>query len=497
MDEKNSTTCFIKSLFFVKEMVEEDMYKTIHEADFIKQFCDQIDTEMLSTDEHDFFNREIVFQKYPHLRNYAFKGFYNNLFASFKLFYEIDNILEHIIYEDMNLDRANDLMNYCSLLESTNINVMMSLDDEINFSRKYSIANSIYIIAKEIYDEIMMVHTTLIDDSDRNSLLPEDVIELTEYDESINRLNCKYIRNGMAVLKLFHILALIQVSPFYSDGVHELARKLIQELRDVLYDKRIMKFIVEQDTEGNSGETTRVKILFFMRNEDRYCIRLDLPHDDEKIHLNLNKPLNSKEAAFPFNGQYIDEALRICGDKSIFDNLFFKMDNMYWFKNDFKHKMKLIEKEDKYNGTNICENLEDFFHKRGHIQVLPSDQEDIKSVKIFSSALAEGLMQTGITDVYGATKLGNDEYYQYVMLQDIIFESIIILRNIEGNSKLGLKIGSKASGNCCDEIYSLVSDFIREKYSYDKKLISMTEMELDYCDFVAKCLDYLDDIISW
>ena len=182
-----------------------------------------------------------------------------------------------------------------------------------------------------------------------------------------NRLCCKYICNGIAVLKLFHVLALIYISPLYPDGVHRIAKELIQQLREILYDKRIIKMVVDTDGSGMNDKphkTTRLKIYFAMNNSDRYCIRLDFPHiGEESIHLNMNEPGQKQSTGLPFSGELYEEACRICKNSDIFSKLFYYRDDLYWFRSGFATVLKDICRDNAEKGKE----LKEFYHNRAHV----------------------------------------------------------------------------------------------------------------------------------
>ena len=114
-------------------------------------------------------------------------------------------------------------------------------------------------------------------------------------------------------------------------------------LREVLFDKRILKIVVDSDLYGSNEKThksTRLKIYFAMKNTDRYCIRLDFPHDGEdSIHLNLNDPGIKRSVGFPLKKEEYWEIYRHSKEKELFVNMFYEMNDRYWFKSDFATKI--------------------------------------------------------------------------------------------------------------------------------------------------------------
>ena len=281
-------------------MIKEDLYCTSYENEFNKKYLVSAENKHSEINKDLMTNREQFALKYPYLPEPLFGGFYSNLYDAFKFIYEIEIVLDQILYEGLTFDRANTLMNLCCFLKTTSTYAMINIDNDFSFAKKYSLADDIYFMAKSMFDAQMTIHAT----SNRNLSL-DQVITLTKFDDLESRLCCKYIHNGIAVLKLFHILAILQISPYYTDGVHKIAKKLIQSLREALYNKRVVKLVVDIDTQGynqKAHKTTRMKIYFAMNNSDRYCIRLDFPHEGENnIHLNINEPAHKQSTGFPFN----------------------------------------------------------------------------------------------------------------------------------------------------------------------------------------------------
>ncbi len=478
-----------KLLTFMKKFIIEDPFRTASEKDFIKEYIDDTVISDFVIDEEFMINQEKFASAYPYMLNPRCSDFYSNIYDSFKFIYEVDNILDEVFCAGLTLNRAEVLMNMCSCLSVVSTNAMIYIDDDFSFAKKYSLVKDLHAMAKAMYDSKMLVHIAL------KGYSRDDVLCISEFEELHNRLSCKYIRNGIAVLKLFHILAMLQVSPLHNDGVHRIAKKLIQLLREILYDKRIIKMIADTDINGVNKKfhkSTRIKIYFEMSNSDRYCIRLDLPHQgEENIHLNMNEPARKQSTGFPFNGDELHKAHSICGDDSVFDELFYFKDDLYWFKSNYIATVNKIGKTDAQKENE----LKKFRHDRGHLSIFLPDEENIKSVSDFSAAFAELMTEYYKESIYGDTDNDDESLYQYMLFQDIIFDAIIEIKYNDIKNKLFRYKESQGTPDLIEKTKCCFDRYIKEKFPTDTKLNEYTKIEMTFCEFVSKCLDYLDDIV--
>ena len=476
-------------LTFIKKLVIEDPYHTENEEDFIKEYIDDIDTCGFVIDEEFKIKREKSISTYPYMPNPYYCDFYSNIYNSFKFNYEVDNVLDEIFCEGLTLNRAEALMILCSLLSTVSTNAMIYIDDDFSFAKKYSLAKDLHLLAKAMYDSMMIIHSTSDEDFSR-----DDVLYISEFEELENSLSCQYIRNGIAVLKLFHILAMLQISPLHNEGVHKIAKKIIQLLREVLYDKRIIKMIVDTDLNGFNKifhKSTRIKIYFAMSNSDRYCIRLDLPHQgEETIHLNINEPAHKRSTGFPFNGDEIQKACSICDDNSIFDELFYFKDDMFWFRSNFIETVTKIGKTDAEKATN----LKRFRHDRGHLSISLPDDEDIEAVSAFSTAFAEAITDYDKVSIYGDTDNNDGILYQYMIFQDYIFDTVIKIKANDIHQKLLGENLSQLSADSIDQtkLRNLFVKYIKEKFPFDIKPNEYADSNISLCKLLLKCLNCID-----
>ena len=136
--------------------------------------------------------------------------------------------------------------------------------------------------------------------------------------------------------------------------------------------------------------TTKFEIFFVQSNNDRYCLRLDFPHDDiDYVHFNLHEPF--RETAFPISNEvYADLAKAIPSMYSYF----YKCGNSYWFRNDFERLIAgaHFEQEDS------MEILRAVYERQKHYRFLKSkySSDQVKNFLnvIFTAASSIGMSRS-------------------------------------------------------------------------------------------------------
>lgn len=419
-----------------------------------------------------------------------------NQYITLWTLYQIDKELDQIEYEGITAKRAASLMGDCSALIMSSSSTHIGIDDGFSYHKKYVLSQEPFLLAKSMSDisQALESISKLSLPGAINSILPK-------YDEVNARSCCKYIRSGISVVKLFHILIILQTSPYYSDGIHQIAKLIIKSLREILYNKRVMNVTVDADTRGFNSKfhkSTRLKILFAMNNSDRYCIRLDFPHEGvDCIHLNLNEPPRDKATGVPFGNDEFEEAKRICGNEETFDRLFYMCDDLYWFRSDFASKIKEIGKTNEKQAWA----LNNFFYDRAHIELLASCDENKKAVSEFSEAFAEALAESGFSFNYDSTDTDDTPLYRYLLLYDAIFSIVSKLWVVEINSGFGKSspyidsVLSEQELNLLDEETKKgLFKRIKKTFSDDKILLSYIDQDLSLVDFFSKSLDRIDEM---
>ena len=318
---------------------------------------------------------------------------------------------------------------------------------------------------------------------DYSAPLDEPLI-VTKYDETLYRLDCKFIRNGLSVIRLFLILVLFQISPGYSSAVHQIARSLTEILRDTLFDKRVLKSIIDFDTKGYGEKphsTTRLKMYFILGNSDRYCIRLDFPHKGaESIHMNINEPVHKSSTGFPFRGKDYIRAFEICKSSECFDKLFYQYDDLYWFRSGYASEVKRIKKVD----AELGEALEKFLFDRAHLVV--TSKENMMAVSDFTENFEEAIVSCEGKSIYGNTSDDDGEFFQLMLFQDYILDETIKLRCYEMESKIGLskECDENKLKKHEEELLSLFGEYIHTKFPSNAALGECVNQYVDLCGFI-------------
>lgn len=493
------TSRFKQSLGLFKILQFENVYRTKNEEEFdykyvgkptnLESYIKQLKEEYYKQNIEDYYKQEADFQ-YSHRLEF----FYENMYAAFRFAYELDIILAQIECDEVNLSNAESLMQLFNMLKVESSNVMMYIDDDFSLSKKYNLCEDISAMIKNLYDMMCLYHIWENDEK----LTKGKLIKGTKYDEIEMRLSCKYIRRGLSVMKVFHILAVLYISPLYSDEVHHISKKMIKSLWEVLYNKRIIKLIIDSNLYGNNNKmhkSTRLKIYFAMANSDRYCIRLDFPHEGEdSIHLNMNQPEIKQSTGFPFSVVDYNNLKSIWGQHPIIDSLFYKLDDLYWFRSDFSSKIKDIGEEKE----TLKKQLEIFSHDRAHISISSSDYESRNGVISFSAAFAEAMIDYELApNIYGDTDMEDRDLYQYVLFEDYIYDIIIKIKQykLESDLKAGEHryVVQKDIDKMELELHDMICNYIRTRFQNDKKLLECAEKDIDFCDFIIECLEYIDE----
>ena len=479
---------FKKSLGLFKCRQAEDVYRILKEKEFEEKYVEIPSAVYLRDKDISKMQRKEISALIE------LESFFMNLYAALRFGYEIDGILDQMEYEGISFENAEALLDMCGLLSVNSTNVMIYLGNaDFSMTKHYALCEDVIIMARNIFETMALYHSV----TDDKNFTIKDTIEITNFDRIENRLSCRYIRSGLSVMKLFHVLAVLRKSPFYSDEIHNVSGILIDTLREVLFNKRIIKVVIDSNINGENDKphkSTRIKIYFVMRNSDRYCIRLDFPHEGEdSIHLNMNQPGIKQSTGFPFGVSEYNKIKEECQGRVEASDLFYLSDGLYWFKSGYVSAMANIVDED------LKSDLEQFMHDRAHIKISSSDSESKNAVVLFSGAFAEAMIEyEAIPNIYGKTDSEDELIFKYALFLDYIYDSVIKLKYHEMGKilKVGKRYYKKESDmkNSLSKIIDVFRVYIQEKFPKDFELLNCTNNCYDIFDFFEKCIDHVEKI---
>ena len=113
----------------------------------------------------------------------------------------------------------------------------------------------------------------------------------------------------------------------------------------------------------------------------------------------------------------------------------------------------------------------------------------------FSSAFAELMTEYYKESIYGDTDNDDETLYQYMLFQDFIFDAIIEIKDGDIKNKLFRYKDPRVIPDLIEKIKYCFDRYIKIKFPTDTKLNEYTKKRMTFCEFVSKCLDYIDDIL--
>lgn len=225
------------------------------------------------------------------------------------------------------------------------------LQDVISmFKGRYS------VFAEKFYDEI---HEQKISDiMDMFYLLSKHEIDL-----KCNSLRIQYA----------------ELAYMYSPFVEESRKKDIGILFDILWkvfcDCEIARVYIEENEYktrkdicevGRQDRTTRIHIIFSLKNNDIYSLRIDMPHKGvEYVHINLQELYQGHvyDSAVPIMDDEVLEEVKTLLDGNIEQFFYESGEDLWWFRIGFMKKIEEIDDEQK------VQRLRDIFERQKHFEV--------------------------------------------------------------------------------------------------------------------------------
>ena len=222
----------------------------------------------------------------------------------------------------------------------------------------------------------------------------EDIIFGPSY-RRVAKYDLELLGAHLEYLLLVAILMCLSESPYFSADVKSIAHEMLLCFKDLFSDSRIEYLFMEpnvffSEQEQGIHATTKFEIFFVQSNNDRYCLRLDFPHDDiDYVHFNLHEPF--RETAFPISNEvYADLAKAIPSMYSYF----YKCGNSYWFRNDFERLIAGAHFEQEDSMEILRAVYERQKHYRFHKSKYSSDQVKNFLNVIFTAASSIGMSRS-------------------------------------------------------------------------------------------------------
>lgn len=137
------------------------------------------------------------------------------------------------------------------------------------------------------------------------------------------------------------------------------AKAMLSIYRKVLYFGKVEKIYSQIGKLKKSAEerdssdcTTRLQIIFSLHNNDKYILRVDMPHKGQPIvHINMNESVRGENyskiapVAFPFLDESdIFKKISFLGND--ISKLFYRQGHMIWFRVKFKRKVEQVVNEE-------------------------------------------------------------------------------------------------------------------------------------------------------
>lgn len=250
---------------------------------------------------------------------------------------------------------------------------------------------------------------------------------MVELNEKIDR---DVITTGISFMQIQAILLLMESSKVYPMYVRKIAKQILFVFKEILANARIKK--IEIDSAICSGiirqgikKTTGMKIFFALENTDRFCLRIDFPHDGAVfLHLNLHEPYRA--TALPINSKQYNEIKRQYGE---LNDIFFHFGNLYWFRYNFVSKLESIslDMEDNTDKNHFKQDMLNLFYEQGHYRMC-SEEITKDNMFDFIAEFGSALIHTQVYGVsYSYTEIENiNDELTKIKLRDILSSALAL-----------------------------------------------------------------------
>ncbi len=318
---------------------------------------------------------------------------------------------------------------------------MSSLIMDFDFESSYKLDfNTNYMPSPMLTEYIGGMYKTEILKQQYMEILGQTTLLESELIELNRKIDREILVTGISFMQIQAILLLMESSKLYPVYVSKIAKSILLIFKEMLADSRIEK--IEIDSAISAGvirqgirKTTGMKIFFALENSDRYCLRIDFPHEGaEYLHLNLHEP--HRQTAIPLNYKQYSMLKKQYGDLS---NLFFNFGNMYWFRYDFIEKLNkcsLIEGCENNNSSFIAD-IKAVFFRQSHYRLF-DDNITKDNMVDFIAEFGKALIHTQIYETsYFCTEIENiDDKLTKIKLRDIFISAFALYQRFYLEEKI-------------------------------------------------------------
>ena len=303
------------------------------------------------------------------------------------------------------------------------------------------------------------------------------------YYKNLLKYDKQVIAKHLDFINILVILLVIIEAPFYTENIKTISKSLLELLTNILVDCRVCKVIVEPNMFGSEYEsgshvTTKMEIFFLMSNQDRYCLRIDFPHDQYAyIHFNIHEPGKKAGTGLPIFLDEYDTLQSVCSkDISL---LFYEYGKQFWFRSDFESKLHEIFPEKSEEYSVIIKK----YKEKCHVRLSEDDvkKEDMKDILL---AFVEGMHVMKIDNcLYEKTKTVDIEFeLQKIRMNSIVQEMFMLLDEIEcKNNIYGTDVEIEDFKLKVLERFQSNFDYLEISHLEKDKMLEMSDCEFLEC----------------
>lgn len=181
------------------------------------------------------------------------------------------------------------------------------------------------------------------------------------------------VKQQCSLERLMVVLIFISESYEYPKWMNQYAEIFVDILNEILFCGEIFRVYFQEgyynsyssQEKTSNDATTRLSIIFSACNDDIYIIRVDLPHKGENsFHINMEEVVGDKilPTGYPLDFHDSVHLRKLLGDS--FEELFFEMNDKYWFRSQFDVLLKRTELSDEQR-----KEVNDIFHAQAHLKI--------------------------------------------------------------------------------------------------------------------------------